>query len=722
MNRATIIRVCLVLIVPALHAPQLRGAEPADEVAKTIPVSRFHYPPTRRLELKDTIFGVEVEDPYRWLEDGTSPDVLAWMKAQDEFARAELRKLPGRDAMAARLKELYGAESVGVPIRRGEREFNSHRYAGKEKAVVVVRDLRTGRERILLDPNGWSADGSVSLMGWRASWDGKSIAYKVSKNNSDSATLHVIDVGSGRVSPTDVITGARYANPSWTPSGDGFYYTWIPTDNTVAVSDRTGHQEVRFHRLGTNPAKDPVVRKKTGDPTTYAWASLSRDGHWLIYTIARGTRSMDVWFRDERNRRKPGPWQALAVGRPAIYQVAAWHDRFYIQTDDGAPGYRLLQADPRRPARAHWREIVAERADETLTGFRIVGNRLSLGYLKDASSRIELRTLEGAPVRDIALPEVGSASLLLGNEDQDEAYFVFTSLTRTTEIYRTSVRTGRTRLWYKLKVPVDTAKYVFEQSFYASRDGTRVPMFIVRGKNQRPDGRAPILLYGYGGFNASMTPDFDLSIFPWLERGGVFAMPNIRGGSEYGEEWHRSGMRRLKQNVFDDFIAAAEYLIKQGWTRPGRIAIQGNSNGGLLVGAALTQRPDLFGAAVCGVPLLDMLRYHLSGSGKSWIEEYGSADNELDFRVLSAYSPYHRVRARTKYPSVLVVSADSDDRVDPMHARKFAARLQAASTGGPVLLRIQRNAGHFGPDSVSAAVESTADEYAFALAQMGGGN
>ena len=719
MNRASIIRISLALLVPVLHAAPTRGAEPADENAKTIPVARFHYPPTRRLELKDTFFGVEVEDPYRWLEDGKSPDVLAWMKAQDEYARAELRKLPGRDAMAARLRELYSVESLGVPSRRGDREFNTRRYANKEKAVVVVRERRTARERILLDPNAWSSDGSVSLMGWRASWNGKSIAYKVSKNNADNATLYVMNVDTGRASPIDVIKGARYANPSWTPSGNGFYYTWIPTDNAVAAVDRTGHQEVRFHRLGTDPAKDPVIRKKTGDPTTYAWAALSRDGHWLFYSIARGTRSMDVWFRDERNPRKPGPWQALAVGRPAIYQVSAWKDRFYIHTDDGAPGYRLLQADPRHPARAHWRQIVPERSDETLTGFRIVGNRLSLGYLRDVASRIELHTLDGAFVREVALPDVGSASLLLGNEDEDDAYYVFTSLTRTTEIYRTSVRTGRTALWYKLKAPVDTAKYVVEQSFYASRDGTRVPMFLVRGKNQRPDGRAPILLYGYGGFNASMTPDFDLSIFPWLERGGLFAMPNIRGGSEYGEEWHRLGMRRQKQNVFDDFIAAAEYLIQQGWTRPGRIAIQGNSNGGLLVGAALTQRPDLFGAAVCGVPLLDMLRYHLTGSGKSWIEEYGSADNELDFRVLSAYSPYHRVRPKTKYPSVLVLSADSDDRVDPMHARKFAARLQAASTGGQVLLRIQRNAGHFGADSVSAAVETTADEYAFALAQMG---
>src|SRR6185295_1294593 len=522
------------------------------------------------LEQKDTFFGVEVEDPYRWLEDGKAPDVQAWMKAQDNYARAELRKLPGRDAMAARLRELYAVESIGVPSRRGEREFNTRRYADKEKAVVVVRNRRTGVEKILLDPNTWSADGSVSLGGWRTSWNGKSIAYKVSKNNSDSAILHVMDVASGKESAIDVIEGARYANPSWTPTGDGFYYTWIPTSNAIAAVDRPGHQEVRFHRLGSDPRNDPVIRQKTGDPRTFAWATLSRDGHWLFYCIARGSRSIDVWFRDMRQPRKPGPWQALAVGRPAIYQVSAWKDRFYIHTDDGAPAYRVLRADPRQPAREHWREIVPERAGETLTGIRIVGNRLSLGYLKDVASRIEVRELDGKFVREVDLPDIGSATTLIGNEDDDDAYYLFTSFTRTTEIYRTSVRTGRSSLWYKLKVPVDTDKFVVEQSFYSSRDGTRVPMYIVRGKDRRRDGRAPTLLYGYGGFNASMTPDFDLSIFPWLERGGLYAMPNIRGGSEYGEEWHQRGMRRQKQNVFDDFIAAAEYLIKQGWTRPGR--------------------------------------------------------------------------------------------------------------------------------------------------------
>jgi prolyl oligopeptidase len=719
MIRATLLLACSVCSIAIAHATQLHAAESGDESAKAVTASRFGYPATHRGDMKDTFFGVEVDDPYRWLEDGTAPDVLAWTKAQDEYARAELRKLPGRDAMAARLRELYYTDSVGVPSHRGGRDFYTRRFAKKEKAVVVARDRDTGAERIVLDPNSWSVDGSLSLMGWRVSWNGRSIAYKVSKNNSDNATLYVLDVGSGKTSSIDVIEGARYAVASWTPGSDGFYYTWIPSSSAIAAVDRPGHQEVRFHRLGTDPKYDEIVRQKTGDPRTFAWATLSRDGHWLFYTIARGSRSTDVWFRDMRNPGKPGPWQELAVGQPAVYQVSAWKDRFYIHTDDGAPGYRVLRADPRRPARDRWREIVPERTGETLAGVRIVGNRLSLGYLKDVASRIEVRELDGKWVREVDLPDVGSATTLLGNEDEDDAYYLFTSFTRSTEIYRVSVRTGRSKLWFKLKVPVDTAKFVVEQSFYSSRDGTRVPMYIVRGKDRRRDGSAPTLLYGYGGFNATMTPDFDLSIFPWLERGGLYAMPGIRGGREYGEEWHKLGMRRQKQNVFDDFIAAAEYLIKQGWTRPGRIAIQGNSNGGLLVGAALTQRPDLFGAAVCGVPLLDMLRYHLSGSGKTWIEEYGSADNELDFRVLNSYSPYHRVRPRTKYPSVLVVSADSDDRVDPMHARKFAARLQASSTGGQVLLRVQRNAGHYGTDSVRSAVEATADEYSFALAQMG---
>jgi prolyl oligopeptidase len=692
-------------------------AGPESSPAAAVAASRG-YPPTTRRPIKERIHGVEIEDPYRWLEDGRAPEVQAWMAAQDDYARSRLRAIPGRDAIASRLKELLYVDSLGAPMHRGQRYFYTRRHASKEKAVVYWKQGKSGNEKVLLDPNTWTADGSDSLGSWSVSWDGNRVAYRVKKNNSDEATLHVMEVKSGKKSSIDVIEGTKYGGTSWTPRGDGFYYTWIPSDPSIPVAERPGYQEIRFHKIGTDPRTDLVVKEKTGDATTFAGASLSRDGNWLFYSVVRGTRSVDVWFRDQRNPRKPGPWQELAVGRPAVYSAEAWKNAFYVRTNEGAPRWRVFRVDPLHPERAAWKEIVAERPDATLESINIVGGHLSLGYLKDVASLVEVRTLEGRLVREVALPTVGSASTLFGNQDEDEAYYVFTSFTRPTEIYQTSVKSGKTSLWSRVKVPVDTERFEVLQEFAASRDGTRVPYFMVLARDFKREGNAPVLLTGYGGFRVSMTPGFRSGIFPWLERGGVFVLANLRGGNEYGEEWHQAGMRRNKQNVFDDFIAVAEQLIKRGYTRPGKLVIQGGSNGGLLVGAALTQRPELFGAVLCAVPLIDMVRFHLSGSGKTWVEEYGSAESAEDFPAIAAYSPYHKVRPGVKYPPVLVLSADSDDRVDPMHARKFAARLQEASAGGPVLLRIERNAGHGGADMVKSAVEMSADSLAFALEQI----
>jgi prolyl oligopeptidase len=707
---------------PAAPPPSPAPPDPAATATAPAPAAgpAGLYPATRRAAVKDTVHGVEIDDPYRWLEDEKAPEVRQWMKIQDDFTRARLAALPGREAIAARLKELFYIDALGIPIHRGSRYFYTRRHATKEKTVVYWKEGKNGAEKVLFDPNTWAADGSLSLGAYNVSWDGKRVAYRVKKNNSDESTLYVMDVATGKKSEVDVIEGTKYGGSSWTPKGDGFYYTWIPSDPKIPVADRPGFQEVRFHKLGTDASKDVVVREKTGDPRTFAGASLSRDGRWLFYYIARGTRSTDVWFRDQRNPAKPGPWQELAVGRDAVYSAEAWKNVFYVHTNDGAPKYRVFRVDPARPQRDAWQEIVGERTDATLEDVNLVGGHLSLGYLKDVASLIEVRTLQGKLVREVTLPTVGSSSTLIGNEDEDEAYYSFTSFTRPSEIYQTSVKTGKTSLFFKVKIPVDTERYVVEQAMAPSRDGTKVPIFIVRAKDLKKDGTAPTLLYGYGGFRVSITPGFRSSIFPWLERGGVFVAAALRGGNEYGEEWHKAGMRRNKQNVFDDFIAAAEYLVKERYTRPDKLVIQGGSNGGLLVGAALTQRPDLFGAVLCAVPLIDMVRFHLSGSGKTWIEEYGSAEDAEDFKVLHEYSPYHRVRPGTRYPAVLVLSADSDDRVDPMHARKFAARLQEASRGGPVWLRIERNSGHGGADMVKAAVEQTADSLAFALQHTGG--
>ncbi len=703
----------LALLLPLLTLVLARSprARAADAGART------PYPPSRTVEVTDVLHGVSVKDPYRWLEDVKAPEAQAWMKAQDDLARQRLASLPGRDGLAARLKELLYIDSVSAPQHRGSRYFFTRRHASKEKSVVYWKEGAGGGENVLLDPNGWSADGSASLGGWQVSWDGASVAYQKRINNSDEATLHVMDVATGKVSDLDVIEGAKYAGASWTPDGKAFYYTWLPVDPKIPTADRPGYAEVRFHRLGTDPKGDAVVKEKTGDPTSFQGAGLTRDGRFLFLVTSHGWTSQDVWFRDLAVNPKTTAWTPLAVGIKAHFDVEAFGGRIFVKTDDGAPKGRVLAVDPAKPDRASWKEIVPERRDATLEGYEIVGGRLALNYLKSAASLLEIRETDGSLVREVALPGIGTVGGPLGRDDEDEAYFVFTSYTTPTSIYKTSVKTGATSMYFQVKVPADLTPYTVSQVFYPSKDGTRVSMFLVHRKDLRRDGSARCLLEGYGGFQIALTPAFSSALLPWLEKGGLYAVPNLRGGSEYGEAWHEAGMLLRKQNVFDDFIAAAEYLEKEKWTSPARLVLRGGSNGGLLMGALITQRPDLFRVSLCAVPLLDMVRYHLFGSGKTWSSEYGTADDAAQFQALYAYSPYHHVKAGTKYPAVLILSADSDDRVDPMHARKFAALLQAASAGGPVLLRIEQHAGHGGADLVKAAVSQRADEYAFALAE-----
>jgi prolyl oligopeptidase len=702
--------------LPPLVVPGPTVAHP--EQVSIVPSSPppLPYPAARRDNQVDELHGVQVADPYRWLEDAKSPDVVAWTGAEDQLARDYLSKLPRRDALAARFKELFYIESAGSPQHHGGRWFFPRRDAGKEKTIIYWREGRTGLDKVLLDPSQWSTDGSSSLGVWTISWDGKRVAYTVKANNSDESTLYVMDVATGKKSEVDVIEGARYASPAWTASGDGFYYTWIPPKDSVPTAERPSYAEIRFHRLGTDPKKDATVHEKTGNAKTFLDVQLSKSGRWLIATIEHGWTRTDVEFMD-LHAPKPA-WKPLVVGQDARYVLDVDHDRFFIRTNEGAPKYRVLVADPLHPERSAWKEVVAERQDATLEMSGVIGHRLLLSYLKDVVSQVELREEDGKLVRTIELPTLGAIGGFSGDVDDDLAYYSFQSFTYPTEIFETSVKTGKTTTFYKLKVPVDPSKYVVEQLFATSKDKTRVPFFVVRAKDAPKDGKTPTIVNGYGGFQVAETPYFSSSIYPWLEHGGIWVVANLRGGSEYGEEWHRQGMGHAKQHVFDDYIAVAEALVSQGFTRPDKLAALGGSNGGLLVGAAITQRPDLFRVALCGVPLLDMVRYHLFGSGKTWISEYGSADDAGDFAALFAYSPYHHVTKGTRYPSTLILSADSDDRVDPMHARKFAAELQWASTGGPVLLRIEKHSGHGGADLVRSSVEKLADEYAFALDRM----
>ncbi|MHB2019040.1 MAG: prolyl oligopeptidase family serine peptidase [Candidatus Xenobia bacterium] len=676
------------------------------------------YPRTRQDDVRDTLHGVEVADPYRWLEDVKAAEVQDWMTEQDDLARAWLKQCPYRQELADRLKQLFYLDTIGAPVHRGTRYFYGRRHATKEKSVVYWKEGKDGAERVLFDPNTWSEDGSVSLRGYQISHDGCLVAYEKSVNNSDEATMYVRDLATDTDSTVDVIEGAKYGAASWTPQGDAFYYTWLPPEGSVSVADRPGYAEVRYHKLGTDPAQDKVIHPRTGDPTCFIGADISRDGHWLFVVKSHGWNTTDIWYQDLRPGSQMKEFAPLVVGKASVFSVWAWEDRFYIHTNWGAPKWRLFRTDPEHLVPEQWTEIVPERADATLESFTIVGGRLALDYLKDVSSYLEIRELDGRFVREVKLPGIGSVSGILGNEDEDEAYYAYDSFTVPREIYQTSIATGETSLWFRLSIPVDPSLYTAEQVWYHSKDGTKVPMFVIHRKDIRRDGSHPTILNGYGGFQVSLAPHFDPSIFPWLEHGGIHAIANLRGGAEFGEAWHQAGVGVHKQNVFDDFIAAAEYLIAQGYTRPEKLAIEGGSNGGLLVGAAETQRPDLFRVVLCAVPLLDMVRYHLFGSGKTWISEYGSADEAEFFSAIHAYSPYHHVQSGVRYPSTLLLSADSDDRVDPMHARKFAAMLQARSAGGPVLLRIERHAGHGGADLIKAAVEKWADMYAFTLSQM----
>jgi prolyl oligopeptidase len=723
----------------AVEAPPVSETEPktpADAVSYPPP------PPTLRQDTADTLHGVRVADPYRWLEPVAAPEVQAWVSEQAAYARRALDALPTQAELTRRFTEILYLDAISAPEVRNGLQFYTRRYKTKEKSILMVRP-EGGEERVLIDPNEMSPDGSVSMGNWFVSWDGKHVAYSLRENNADEATLYVRDVASGKDSAVDVIPGAKYAGPSWTPDNAGFYYEWLPIDPSIDVSERPGRTELRYHAIGTDPKEDPTVFPATLDPKTFLFGGVSRDGRWLFLGVQHGWNQTDLYVRDARKPRSPlrllppAESQSLTtdervaryaktlgfvpfvVGKDALFRVSWWDGAFYVRTNLDAPNYKVMKVKPGQLDLDEWKEIVPESAAK-LDDAGVVGGRLVLSYLKNAASQIEVRDLDGKLLRNVELPGVGSVGGVAGDPDRDEAYFSFTSFTVPNQIYKTSIAQGTTELWSEIELPIDTRNMIAEQTWYTSKDGTRVSMFVVHEKGIPLDGSHPTLLYGYGGFNIDMTPSFSALAAVWLEHGGVYALPNLRGGGEYGEAWHRAGMGKNKQNVFDDFAAAAQHLVALGYTRPDKLAIYGGSNGGLLVGAAMTQHPELFGAVVCGVPLLDMVRYHLFGSGKTWIAEYGSAENAEEFATLFAYSPYHHVKTGVKYPPLLMMAADSDDRVDPMHARKFTAAVQYATQGSdrPALFRVEERAGHGGGDMVKKRVASSTDIVAFLLDQL----
>ena len=672
------------------------------------------WPETAKREVVNTVHGTAIKDNFQWLEDEKAPDVQAWMKAQDSYTRSELAKAPGREALVKRFTDLFYVDSVGAPVQAGKRLFYMKTGAKQERAVLYVKDTAEAAERVLLDPNGW---GPTSLGGWVPSQDGKRLAYMKNPNHADEAVMYVLDVESGADLP-DVIPGAKYAEPDWVPDGSGFYYEWLPTDPAIPVDARPGYTEIRYHKLGTDPAKDRVVREKTGDPATFLASTLSRDGRWHIVYVQHGWSAVDVYVQDIKSGKG---FEPLVVGQPHVYNVTVEKDKFYVYTNENADKYKVMGGSTRDWKKENWKEIIPEDAASTLQNVSVYGGQLALSYLKDSTSVLKTAKLDGTAPREIPLPGLGAVSAFSGDPSEDTAYIQYSDFLNPRQVYAYSISKGTTKPWASVTLPIDAAPYVTEQLWYTSKDGTRVPMFVIHRKDAPRDGNNPTMLYGYGGFNVSLVPNFRASIYPFLEAGGIYAIANLRGGGEYGEAWHEAGMGAKKQNVFDDFTAAAEFLIKDGWTNSERLAINGGSNGGLLMGAAMTQHPELYKAVVCQVPLLDMVRYHLFGSGRTWIPEYGSAEDPEQFKTILAYSPYQRITAGTKYPALLMASSDHDDRVDPMHARKFVAGVQDAvpDAAHPVYLRIEANAGHGGADGVAAAIQAQADIWGFVMRELG---
>ena len=680
--------------------------------------------PTPKGPVVDELFGHKIPDPYRWLEDAKDPAVVAWTEKQNAHMRKVLDAVPGRKAIEARLWELHEIGTISVPQVKGEGEERRYFYTRREgkqnQPVLYVRKGQAGPDEVLVDVNALAKDGTRALDWWYASEDGKRVAYGVSEGGDEKSVLHVRDVATGKDLP-DVISRARAASVAWLPDSSGFYYTRYPRPGSVPKGEEEYHRHVFFHRLGSDPDGDAKVFGQGRNMTDWPSVKLSPNGRWLGIEVSQGWAKTEIFLIDRQPEGgdKPAEPVTVVAGVPAIYNLAEVEDdRLLLVSNEKAPRYRVFAVPVTNPVRKRWKVLIPQRA-ETLENIASVGGKIVALYLKDAASRLRLYTATGRPVREIDLPGLGTTDQLGGQLAGSELFFNYTSYLTPTVIFRQDLAETRSTVWQRLPSPIDEDRFEVRQVRYRSKDGTRVPMFLVHKKGLEHDGHNPVLLYGYGGFNISLTPRFAAQFAPFIEAGGVYAVANLRGGAEYGEAWHKAGMLGKKQNVFDDFIAAAEYLVRRKITSPERLAISGRSNGGLLTTAVLTQRPDLYRAVISGVPLTDMLRYHLFRIAKLWIPEYGSPEEPKAFKWLYAYSPYHRVKQGAKYPAVFVFTAESDSRVDAMHARKMVAALQAATASShPILLRLESQAGHGAGKPLAKIIAQYTDEMAFLFGQL----
>src|ERR1017187_4458480 len=677
-------------------------------------------PKAEKRPLEETLHGVTIVDNYRWLEDGTSPETQKWVAEEMAYTRGALDLLPGRDAIHKRLTELLSIGSLTQPQMGGKYYFYTRREGMQNQPVLYVREGVDGKDRVLVDANQLAADGTIALDWYQASENGKYLAYGTSPSGSEMSTLHIIETKTGTALP-DTIERTRACSIAWMLDNSGFYYTRYPKKGDVPEGQEMYNRHVFYHELGTDPETDTKIFGEGRDPEDWPNVSLDNDGQLLLIAVEQGWTKSELFLMDLK---KGTPPTRITTGKNFLYDGSVYNGRLYITTNEDAPRYRVFVAEAGNYERDDWKEIIPQTGS-VLQGVGVWGGKLFTQYEQNATSQLKIFNIDGTMIKELTLPALGTVFGSDGKWDRDEIFYGFLSFTVPPTVYRYDLKSGTTSQWAKVDAPsIDPSAYEVNQEWFQSKDGTRVPMFVVNRKGVKKDGHNPTLLTAYGGFNVSLTPSFSRTAYLWMEHGGVYAVANLRGGAEFGEDWHRAGMLGGKQNVFDDMIAAAEHLIAEKYTDKDHLAMQGGSNGGLLMGAMITQRPDLFRAVVCQVPLLDMLRYQNFQIAKLWIPEYGSAEDAKQFDWLYAYSPYHHVKPGQEYPSILFMTADTDTRVDPMHAKKMTALMQAEAKNGaskdrPILLRIDTKAGHGQGKPVAKQIEESTDMYSFLFWQLG---
>ncbi|MBO1054403.1 MAG: S9 family peptidase [Dolichospermum sp. DET73] len=671
------------------------------------------YPTISKSDQIDNYHGTAVADPYRALEDPDTEETKAWVEAQNQVTFSYLNEIPARAKIKQRLTKLWDYEKYGTPFKEGENYFYFKNDGLQNQSVLYTLPTLESEPRILLDPNKLSADGTVALSGISISENGQLLAYGLSSSGSDWQEWKVRDIATGE-DLQDHLQWIKFSSAAWTHDHQGFFYSRYDEPNEkTKLEDVNYYQKLYYHKLGTQQSEDILIYHRSDEKEWGFGGNVTEDGKYLIISIWLGTDSKNlVFYKDLTNLNSE--IIELINQFAADYSFINNDDHiFYFRTDLNAPKGRVIAIDTKKPTSENCQEIIPQ-AVETLESVGILNNQFVADYLQDAHSQIKIFDLKGNFIREVELPGIGSASGFGGKRHDPETFYSFTSFTTPGTIYRYDMKTGKSEIFRQPKVDFNADEYETKQVFYESKDGTKVPMFITQKKGIKLDGNNPTYLYGYGGFNISLTPSFSVSLLIWLEMGGVYAVPNLRGGGEYGEEWHQAGMKEKKQNVFDDFITAAEWLIANNYTKPAKLAIGGGSNGGLLVGACMTQRPDLFGAALPAVGVMDMLRFHKFTIGWAWVAEYGSSENAAEFTNLYAYSPLHNLKMGTAYPPTLIITADHDDRVVPAHSFKFAAALQAAHNGNaPVLIRIEIKAGHGAGKPTAKIIEEAADKWGF---------